>query len=124
MTDVIKPESSTNTNITACGNKCDGPQDCAPSNGIEDCYCAVPSFDDARTIGFDPIAPAAVCLVLLKVKSNHALSNIHMGTRDLDLKYVDTVGSEYVCKCNVTFDAQQCCDSTDGMVWLPELGQG
>ena len=124
MTNVNKPDSSKNTNLTVCGNKCNGPQDCARSNGIEDCFCAVPSFDDARTLGLDPVAPVAVCLVLLKVISNNALSNIHVGTRDLGFKYVDVSGTKYVCRCNATFDAHECCDSTDGMIWLAELGQG
>ena len=93
------------------------------SDGIDDCYCAVPSAADARILGFDPVAPAAVYLVLLKVMTNDALSNIHSGTeRDLKVTYVDPTGSDYVCRRNATFDAQECCGSTNGMVSLPELG--
>ena len=118
MTNVFKSPSTSNANLTVCGNKCNGPQDCVPSNGIEDCNCAVPSPDDARTLGFDPVFPVAVCLVLLKQTTNKALNNINVRSRDLGASYLDTEGLPYQCRCNQTFTAEECCGSKDGIVWL------
>ena len=119
-TDVIRPDPTFGANLTVCGNKCNGPQDCVPSNGIENCYCAIPSYDDVKTLGLDPLYPAAVCLVLLKIMDKTALTNIHFGMRSLKTRYVDGAGFPYVCRCNETFSAQECCGSRDGKIWFSD----
>ncbi len=90
-----------------------------PSNGIEKCNCAVPSPDDAKVLGLDPITPSALYLVLSRVTSSSVLNNVHVGTRDREPKYIDSSGLLYKCKYNQTYTAQECCGSRDGIIWLP-----
>ena len=106
VTDIIN--STTSTNLTLCGNKCSGSQDCAPSDSDHDCSCAYPSPQDAMKLGFDPVVPADVCLVLA-VRS--------LLSRDIPT-HVDGRGVPYQCRCNETFTVNECCGSRDGMVWL------
>lgn len=100
-------------NFTQCGQYCHGPQDCGSSDADGQCFCAVPSPQDARTLGLDVVAPVPVCLVLagLAVES--------LAGRD-ERKYLDERGMEYQCPCNSTYTAPVCCGSSDGMVWLAE----
>ena len=119
-TELSKPNAGPNTNLTVCGNKCSSQQDCLPSNGIEDCNCAIPTPQDAQTLGLDAVFPIAVCLVLLKVLSKDATKNIHSGKRDVGVHeagYFDSKGFPYHCVCNATFTASECCGSRDGIVW-------
>ena len=106
VTDIVN--STASTNLPVCGNKCSGPQECGPSDSDHDCSCAYPSPEHAIKLGFDPLFPAAVCLVL-------AAGSL-LG-RDLPT-YVDSRGVPYKCRCNQTFAANECCGPKDGMVWV------
>ena len=81
---------------------------CAPSYSDHDCSCAYPSPQDAMKLGFDPVMPAVVCLVL-------AVGSLL--SRDLPT-HVDGRGVPYQYRCNETFTVNECCGSRDGMVWL------
>ena len=52
-------------NFTQCGQYCHGPQDCGSSDANDQCLCAVPSPQDAKTLRLDVVAPVPVCLVLV-----------------------------------------------------------
>lgn len=96
-------------NFTQCGRYCQGPQDCGSSEVDDQCFCAVPSPQDARKLGIDPVAPVSVCLVL----AGAAISSL--AGRD-ETKYLDETGAEYQCPCNSTYTAPACCGSKDGLI--------
>jgi len=97
-------------NMTVCGNTCNGPRDCGSQDADTDCFCALPSPDDAYRLGLDPVASPFVCLSL-------ASSIVVGGLGGRDVKrYVNDRGWEYVCPCNGTFAAPKCCGVENGMV--------
>lgn len=98
-------------NFTQCGQYCQGPQDCSSNEVHDQCFCAVPSPQDARKLGLDPVAPVSVCLVLVGA----AVSSL--AGRD-EIKYLDETGAEYHCPCNRTYTAPACCGSKDGLIGL------
>ena len=108
-TDIVRPgpNPGTNNNLTTCGNKCQGPQDCGGVDDEKACACAIPSGEDAKALGLDPVFPVAVCLVLMH--SNFGGKGGLIGRRE---------GKPWRCLCNVTFAHGECCGSRDGMVWL------
>ena len=113
-TQIVKSPASaavSSHNLTQCGQYCHRPQDCGSSNVNDYCFCAVPSPQDARTLGLDVIAPVPVCLVLA------GLAVSSLAGRD-EIKYLDEQGLEYECPCNSTFTHTACCSSKDGTVWI------
>ncbi len=107
-TDIVRPgpNPGTNKNLTTCGNTCQGPQDCGGGDDEKACACAIPTAKDAQALGFDPVFPVAVCLVLMH--SNFGGEGGLIG-RGLESQQ---------CLCNATFIHEECCQSKDGMVWL------
>ena len=101
-----------NRNLTICGNRCKGPQDCSPTGVQADCNCAYPFPDDAVSLGFDPVFPVAVCLVLVNLAASGKVSPRNTP------KYVNSRGETYRCLCNATYVAPECCGSKDGMIYL------
>ena len=98
-------------NFTQCGQYCQGPKDCSSSEVDDQCLCAVPSQQDARKLGLDPVAPVSVCLALVGA----AVSSL--AGRD-EIKYLDEIGAEYQCPCNRTYTAPACCGSKDGLIGI------
>ena len=96
------------TELDRCGNKCQGPKDCAASNHEQTCFCAVPGPSDAHKLGLDPVSPSAVCLIVAAavVKLKDGL----MGKRDMS-----KLGMQ--CLCNTTYISPTCCNSSDGMIF-------
>ena len=78
-----------------CGNKCSGMEDCG-----EDCLCRMPSTEEARALGVDPIVPAALCLGLASVFGRE----------------LGSLEEQVDCLCNATYIAPACCHSRDGIV--------
>ena len=102
--------------MTVCGNKCSGPQDCRSQLKGYACTCAFPNAEDARILGLDPVAPPSVCLSL-----SRAIFGITPGLSGRDekaIEYADEYGVPYNCRCNSTYTGNECCGSKDGMVWL------
>ena len=62
ITDANPPAAS--HNFTTCGQYCPAASDCGPGDSTDECFCAIPSRQDGKTLGLDPIAPVSVCLVL------------------------------------------------------------
>lgn len=123
VTDIIKP-SPPNMNLTVCGNECTKPSDCSTSSfpATDDvdaavgCSCALPSVDDARTLGFDPVAPVAVCMALFissiqrqKIAGGTPSS---LGGRDVQMQFVNAENVPHTCRCNETVIADACCVSS------------
>ena len=102
------PAAPATNNFTECGRYCHGPGDCGAAEADADCVCALPSPQDSRTLGLDPVAPVPVCLVLA------ALSGF--GKRDEWGGNLDERGELYQCPCNSTFISDRCCGSRDGVV--------
>ncbi|KAL8731132.1 MAG: hypothetical protein Q9181_004415 [Wetmoreana brouardii] len=101
--------------LTQCGSFCQRPQDCGGGSGVGagvQCHCAVPSPQDVRVLGLDPVAPPLVCLALLAA----AKTASGLAGRDRGL-FLDERGLEYRCACNETFVSESCCDSSDGLVY-------
>ncbi len=129
----MKPAPS-NRNLTVCGNKCNSIADCGGSEdaGGFDCSCALPSGQDARRLGLDPVAPIAFCLALYKSslgisqlggKRNVLGERMEMGYRVNERgvsAYVDKRGVPYTCRCNETFVGDACCRSRNGIVHFNE----
>ena len=103
------PAAAASDNFTQCGQYCHGPQDCGSSEADDQCFCAVPSPQDARKLGLDAVAPVPVCLVLVGI----ALTSL--AGRD-EMKYLDETGADYQCPCNSTYTAPTCCGSKDGLI--------
>ncbi|KAL6714894.1 hypothetical protein ACLMJK_007154 [Lecanora helva] len=103
---IIKESSS--TKFTKCGQFCDTPQDCGPSDSTDSCVCALPSPKDARTLGLDPVFPKTVCLAL-------ALAITGISGRDVP-QYLDERGSPYQCACNSTHISNECCSRSNGQL--------
>ena len=80
-----------------CGNKCSGMRDCG-----EGCLCRMPSMEEVRASGVDPVMPAALCLGLGSVFG-----------RDLGI-----LEEQVECLCNATYVAPACCHSRDGVIWF------
>ena len=78
-----------------CGNKCSGMKDCG-----EDCLCRMPSMEEARALGVDPVVPAALCLSLASVFGRE----------------LESLEDQINCLCNATYKAPACCHSRDGIV--------
>lgn len=110
VADANPPASS--RNFTTCGQYCSAPSDCGPGDAEDDCFCAIPSAQDAKTLGLDPVAPVSVCLVLAL-----AITGIS-GRDDSSSRYLDGRGEPYQCPCNVTYISNECCGKRDGMVWV------
>ena len=112
-TNVWKDAGEKAGDLTQCGSRCEKPQDCrgGGATGGYGCFCALPSLEDIRKLGLDPVAPVAVCLALM-YKVNKGLSG-----RDVE-RYVDQEGQNYRCLCNATLVAEECCGARDGMVYL------
>lgn len=111
ITQVVK-DPSTPQRFSECGMHCNGPQDC--SNSVEEsdpgCFRGIPSPRDSRVLGFDPIVPVPVCLVLA-----HVVTNGFNG-RDNVIRYIDEPGLPYQCPYNTTFVSERCCGVRDGMI--------
>jgi len=105
---IVKDPAS--TDFTKCGQYCEGPQDCKPSDSKDSCICALPSPKDSRSLGLDPISPKTICLAL-------ALAITGISGRDVP-QYLDERELPYQCACNSTYISNDCCGSNDGRVWL------
>lgn len=103
-------------NFTKCGQYCSAPQDCGPGDSLDDCFCAIPSPQDARTLGLDVVAPVSVCLVLALAVGG--ISGRDDGDGVVGRRYLDERGVAYRCPCNGTFVSSECCGRRDGMVWV------
>lgn len=78
-----------------------------------DCFCALSSYQHARTRGLNVVFPIAVCLVRLReLAAGYSL------IREVQ-SYVDELGVPYQCLSNDTFMSNLCCGSRDGMVYVP-----
>ena len=133
-TEVVKPGSAGSgtkgggkpSDMTVCGNKCEGVADCGSGNGTDHvCTCAYPNANDAKWLGLDPVMPMSVCLVLMnvafgvgKMKGGGDLNGRDVGNGGVGQKYLDGEGAEWLCRCNATFAHNECCGSQNGMVWL------
>lgn len=106
------PQPASPHNFTTCGQYCSAASDCGPGDTEDECFCAIPSPQDARTLGLDPVAPVSVCLVL-------ALAITGLSGRDGGRGYLDERGEAYQCRCNATYVSNECCGAKDGIVWLP-----
>lgn len=102
-------DKKNNQNLTTCGNTCRGPLDCSASDDEKACVCAFPTAEDSRTLGLDPVVPAAVCLVLMHASFGGKGGLIGRGGGGV-------MGRD--CLCNGSFVHEACCGSQDGMVWL------
>ena len=100
-------------NITTCGSYCSGMKDCGSADD-EGCFCAMPSEQDARSLGLDVVATVAVCLGMNFRKNYHPKR---------ERSFLDSEGVPYLCPCNETFVDARCCGVDDGMVFLP-LNEG
>ncbi len=111
-TQVVKDPAS--NKLTQCGSFCQKQQDCsAGSDPTADCFCGVPSPQDIRKLGLDPVVPPLVCLVL-------ALSTVGtIGGRDYSkTPYVDEREEPYQCPCNSTYLSNECCGKPDGLLYF------
>ena len=140
VTDIIEPQAP-NMDKTVCGNTCSGPADCGLDlkGGSEyACSCAIPTVEDARKLGLDPVALVAVCVALFASEVSGGVVGKGLGgkrgldgrgggenaaeemvTRKGERGFVDERGVGYTCRCNATFTDDRCCGSRDGRVWLP-----
>ena len=148
-TDLIAPPPP-NTNASVCGNTCHSAADCAspqqqdnygPDNSIG-CRCALPTFEDARRLGLDPVSPIAICIALFQTivsssskkhpprridptgegiisgsTTSRPYSEKDESYSSAAVRYHDSDGNARTCRCNETYVADQCCLSTDGMVF-------
>ena len=116
-TDIIQPVTqSKGGNSTVCGNACHGPSDCGSTTGSEySCSCAFPSPDDARKLGLDPVAPAAVCLALFMTSVQSKLGGKRDMIDSIPTTYVDARGVPHTCRCNETFTGAECCGAINGI---------
>ena len=109
-------------NLTVCGSKCSGQSDCKASLDGYGCDCAFPNTEDARTLGLDPVSPPSICLDLDKVNFGLLSSSLSLvllnGRDEKSHRYVDERGKLYQCRRNTTYIGNECCGSSDGMVWL------
>ena len=105
-------KAPSNRNLTVCGNRCKGPQDCSPSSSDHGCNCAYPFPEDAQQLGLDPVVPVAVCLVLAYVAKTHEVGARSVGG------FRNSNGELYQCLCDETFASPKCCGSNDGIVTL------
>ena len=80
-----------------CGNRCSGMGDCG-----EDCLCRMPSMEEVRALGADPVAPTTLCMGLVSVFGRE----------------VGGLEEQVECLCNATYTAPACCHFRDGMVLL------
>lgn len=80
-----------------CGTKCSGMRDCG-----ENCVYRMPSMEEVRASGADPVMLAALCLGLGSVFGRE----------------LGSLEKQVECLCNATYIAPACCHSKDGMVWL------
>ena len=103
---VVKDPAS--KDFTKCGQYCDTPQDCGPSDSQDTCVCALPSPKDVRTLGLDPVAPKTICLAL-------ALVITGISGRDVP-EYLDESGLPYHCACNSGYVSSNCCGNPDWTV--------
>lgn len=104
---VWKAPGDGGTNLTQCGSRCQGPKDCGSGDGSgeDGCFCALPSPQDSRKLGLDPVAPVAVCLALV-----HAAISGGIAGRGVE-RFVDERGEQYRCLCNETYVSPECCGS-------------
>ena len=109
-TEVLRTPGS--RNMTLCGNRCSGPEECGSDSPETDCFCALPSPNDAHNLGIDPVASPFVCLAL--VSSTLVGSLAGRGIRG----YIDERGEEYQCLCNETFVAAECCDLSRNLLHM------
>ena len=127
-TDIVKPKAPSSSQAI-CGNTCTGAADCSSSDTQHGCSCAIPTLEDARFLGLDPVAPVAVCLALFasSIKQNSLGGKRALMSRgdsadwgpiglSAESTYVDIRGLPHTCKCNLTFTSDACCRSRDGMV--------
>lgn len=118
------PPDGPKSDLTVCGNQCQGPQDCGSPPGKDSgtehqCVCAYPNLQDARLLGLDPVMPASICLVLVNLAfgANKLAVTGNLNGRDAPLA-MDGRGDDWLCRCNATYAHNACCSSRDGMVWL------
>lgn len=104
--------------LTACGNRCSGARDCKASLNNYSCDCAFPYLEDAPSSELDPILPPSICLALDRV--NFGLLSSLIGRDEKAPRYINIDEQEvpYRCRCNTTYNGNECCSSSDGMVWL------
>lgn len=75
-----------------CGNDCTSNTDCGT-----DCLCRIPSTEEAKSLGIDPIAPPALCMDISSIFG-----------RSLESQ------EQTACLCNSTYIAPACCHSRNG----------
>lgn len=92
-------------NLTQCGSRCKSPRDCGigDGSGEDGCFCALPSPQDSRRLGLDPVAPMAVCLALVHAAVSGGIMGREVG------RFVDERGEMYRCLCNETYVSHECC---------------
>ena len=101
-------------NYTACGRTCQTKADCGTSDGKAECVCAVPSPQDAMSLGLPwqgPRSGVSICLALA------AATVSGMGGKR-SLEHLDEEGKPYQCRCNATYPPDPaCCGSQDGIIY-------
>ncbi|KAI9889700.1 MAG: hypothetical protein M1814_004999 [Vezdaea aestivalis] len=110
--------------LPRCGQECAGPAErsCSGAASAEGaCKCVLPSSRQAASLGLDPVAPKALCLVLAGTRL--AVEGVRRkGVMGRDVGVFD---EEWACVCNVTYSSSACCKSADGLVWENRrLGMG
>ena len=103
-------------NLTVCGNKCTGQSDCSATVAGYACDCAIPSPDDARQLGLDPVAPPSICLSL--DAAVFGMASWLVGRDVRTSRGLGQRGFEYRCRCNATYTGSECCGSRDGIMYL------
>ena len=121
-TDIVRPPTSgadATNDLTVCGNRCSGQSDCKAGVDNYSCDCAYPNSEDAQTLGLDPVAPPSICLSLASVNFGlSTLSTLLTPRGEETLRDVGEQRAPYQCRCNATYTGNECCGSSDGMVWL------
>lgn len=119
-TEIVRPPSvgvNATNDMTVCGNRCGGQSDCKADVDNYSCDCAYPNSEDAQALGLDPVFPPSICLALNMVR--FGLLEVSLTGRDVKAsRYVDKRGVPYQCRCNTTYTGNECCGSSNGMVWL------
>lgn len=119
-TEIVRPATAganATKDLTVCGNRCSGQSDCKVSVDDYGCDCAFPNSEDAQTLGLDPVSPPSICLSLDMVNFGF-LSVSLIGRGEETLRHVGEQGAPYRCRCNATYTGNECCGSSDGMVWV------
>lgn len=119
--DIIRPLGASvdgTKDLTVCGNRWSGSSDCKVSLNNYSCDCPFPNSEGSQSLGSDPIFPPSTCLALDRV--NFGLLSSLIGRDEKAPRYINIDEQEvpYRCRCNTTYNGNECCSSSDGMVWL------